>query len=337
MNHKDLEFKIRDLLIQNTDFDHCAEIILNVLFKENSDKQAVTAASSFFYYAQLYSKVIELTYHQISTHEFVSWDYFFETILKVYPLDKQFSIYKICIEYFKDPNNEVPELHSSVLDSHFSDVKVWKKYHQRKRNSYFENQKQDWLNQLKLFEHSENPSATEKKIIERIEKIFPGDKSLDKFKQKLNFKEYRKILNKYNSRPPQSSFDKESKQLLTHFLKELKSLSISENQEKDFMIFFIFLEAYPEALEWDEKVLKLECYMLAQQYSHALELIEEFNSLPQTIENSDWVWTLHYYRAQCLWGLNLKSRAIQALERIVSFNPDFRMSSQLLHEWKMSA
>lgn len=143
-----------------------------------------------------------------------------------------------------------------------------------------------------------------------------------------------------SDRPLISVFSEDEEKLLKNWFESLQ-LSSASNEESllDVIYFFRFLDSPDKAIEYLNlqpqltaplKELKAELLLEARRH---IELLEYVDQILQELESESSV-NLLYLKAQALFEIGSKTEAIELLESIIDFQPDYKLSQLLLAEWK---
>ncbi len=143
-----------------------------------------------------------------------------------------------------------------------------------------------------------------------------------------------------NDRPLLSLFSNDEEELLKSWFENLQLSALQdESSILDVVYFFRFLEAPDKALaylnlqkELTPRLQEIKAELLFEARHH-LELLEFIDQVINTMESDAAIGFL-YLRAQALFEIGMKSEAIELLESIVNFQPDYKLSQILLTEWK---
>lgn len=196
------------------------------------------------------------------------------------------------------------------------------------------------------FARAEGLIQEENNTIFAIQTEYPDD---------ARVKEYQKVFNERwsahvieQAETTHSRFSKELNFDVPFSDQELRWLDIlcgeikknpSQKRKRELMFMLISMEAYDHALdileqlEGDTKNIwhRLDLFIKSKKHVLALDLViqMEKNLTPDV----DTAYSLNFYRALALWGIQKKFDAIKILENIVKYRPNFRSAQNLLNDW----
>jgi hypothetical protein len=342
-----IEIDIQKKLRTSNDLNEVCDSIWKKWKDSQFDLESINSFCSFLFEAQEWEKLISLSISQIKLNAPVSWDYLGETLNKVKDETLKTQLLQACLDLFKMPNYEIPFLKTFVFDIIYPKARKWRKFYLKKREKKLEENRATLIAQLNMFKHSVNFSEYEKNILIKIEKMYPNDSEIKKLTELASNRESHDLLKKYGHKYQiekynQNSNQKSDNKLINILFNESKRLIRTSDNPLDFVYIFIFIEAYDEALLLIEKLpqsevnnwLIMEILMLAKKYTQALSwtnFLEEKITHQVDLEKLSQV---YYFRARCLWELNQKSLAIETIENLIQWNPEYRLANHLLYEWK---
>lgn len=280
----------------------------------------------------------------LSQNKYISWTPLFEFLNKTNtPLSDEM------IDFIFAGAKEQNNLHELLQNRNFafSYERLKKAYSQllEEEKNHFSSQRQELLNKLQRAIHDDIEVGIEK-TSQELERILPNDPDIQNIKDDVELAKIKKLLRKKEREGLGESdwiasydFSKEIKSLFNSAEKLAKKNSL---MAYDCAILFAHIEAYKEALmclqhapdSLEKDWLKMELLIRSQDYltalSESLEIEKKYFQHPQTLSA-----TL-ILRAQALYGLDQKEKAIQILEKVLKIQPKNQKARLLLQDWRNS-
>jgi hypothetical protein len=343
-----IEIDIQNNLQKTKNLEVVCELLWEKWQNANFDLVSVNSFCSFLFEAGQWDKLILISISQLKKNAPVSWDFLAETLNKVNNEQLKNKTLQTCLDLFQKPDYEIPFLKTYIFDIINPQVHDWRNFYLKKIKRSLDENRTHLIDQLHMFKHSAHFSPYEKNILIKLEKMFPNDPEIIKITEGPKIKEFKAILEKYgNNYSPQSpmfhiDFKAEGK-LKNILINECKQLiKDPESNPFDFVYLFIFIDAYDEALQILDRIpisennnwLMMDLLMLAKRYSQALSWTDFLEDQEQYKYDIEKLSQIYYHRARCLWELDRKQFAIETIENLLQWNPEYRIASHLLYEWK---
>lgn len=205
---------------------------------------------------------------------------------------------------------------------------------------------------MKLQRYSAERMDTEVRNVSLLlREKFPTDQEILELTSDLDLARIRSLVQK-KERDLNDIFQVEegTKNVDPKILEEKKKLAanVVENAKKnpntayDLSIMLTQIEVYDEALEclsyapesFEKDWLKLELLIKSGNYINAIN--ESFEIEKKYPQNPNTIFSALEYRAQALYGLGEKEKAIQILETVIKVSPKNQTAKVLLHTWRDS-
>ncbi len=180
---------------------------------------------------------------------------------------------------------------------------------------------------------------------------FPNDKEIFEITSDLDLARIRSLVQKKERELHNKLQDENSPhELDKDFLEEkskiganvVESAKKNPNSAYDLSILLTQIELYDEALQClsyapeslEKDWLKLELLIKAENFIDAIN--ESFEIESKYPQNPTTIFSALEYRAQALYGLGEKDKAIQILETVIKVSPSNQSAKVLLHAWRDS-
>jgi hypothetical protein len=343
-----IEIDIQKYLREKKDLKLVSKLIWEKWKNANFDLFSINSFCSFLFQAQEWELLILASTSQLKKNAPVSWDYLAEALSKVTDENLRAKTLQQCLSLFQTEGFEIPFLRTYVFDPLNSEVANWRSFFLKQKKREQESYKNTLIDQLQMFKHTVHFSDYEKNVLIKLERMYPNNPQIMKITEDAKAREFKDILTKYgkNYSNERLLIEQDIKAegrfksiLLNECKKAIKDL---ENDSFDFVYLFIFIEAYEEAIQILERIpnteksnwLTMDLLMLAKKYNQALswtDYLEYNNPLKYDLDKLS---QLAYHRARCLWELGKKQNAIETIQDLLKWNPEYRIASHLLYEWK---
>jgi hypothetical protein len=343
-----IEIDIQNYFRAAKDIKSVSKLLWEKWKDANFDLVSINSYCSFLFEAQEWEYLIFISVSQLKKNAPVSWDFLGEALNKISDEKLRTQSLQACLDFFQNPQYEIPFLRTRAFDQINPQVQDWRNFFLKQKQRALDETKATLLDQLRMFKHSANFSDYEKNVLIKIDKMYPNDPEVKKITENAKIREFKDILKKYGtnyspehflSQPDLKAESKFKNILLNECIKLIK---LPENNPLDFVYLFIFIEAYEEAIQILERIppseignwLMMDLLILAKKFTQALswtDYLEENNPFKYDLEKLS---QLYYNRARSLWELNRKQNAIATIENLLKWNPEYRIASHLLYEWR---
>ncbi len=302
----------------------------------------INIISHFLFANNAMMDLIKFNIECIEKEDPVSWYYFSKALQFIEPNFKN-KIYEAIKNYILEQKKLDEFSNSELFEILFPDEREVKFHQLQRKVQMHDRHRQTILDQIRVFNQSRNYSI-EKQTIQKFIKHFPNDKLGQELKARFELEELKRFFERYQTEkrqkelPTFDSFTPEEKSLLENIF--VKAQNADSNQVEGFIYFFIFIEDFDHALKLIPQLtfnesntwLHLELLLLNRKYAEALSLIQKID---QSTSNDPSNFAAKVYSvALCFWGLGEQEKAIELMNAIVEINPNYRMASTLIKEWK---
>ncbi|MGE0631845.1 MAG: hypothetical protein AB7O96_05530 [Pseudobdellovibrionaceae bacterium] len=216
----------------------------------------------------------------------------------------------------------------------------------RKFHEEYEKAKFTLGNQMQFF-FTQHMLEQERKLLNKFEKLYPGDREIAEQKKAFIERNARDVLSKKNTSIPfvvpfETNPLSATETAATSQIYQASEEHLVETPEYaiDFAVLFEMMDDYDHAFaalrfalpSLSQKWLECELLLLSRRYLEALELIRSIEA--ELAADPETVYACAYLRAQSLWGLGERSVAIEILEGLVVSRPQYRSAASLLQIWR---
>ena len=341
-----IELEIQNQLIAHTPFEVMEHLLSYAKEAEVLSPDEIQAIFTFFIKIGAYQSVLQLCLENFAIEKFATpWHLFIEALtLSALPVDQK--TISSAIKGILETNSEMEACRSQMWDRYRQEFSRWRELRKVQFAEKHADTKFKLLDQLTYF-RSQRLYDQEKKLLQRLFKMFPTDETVSKFYREHKERYADEILQKH-IKPKVKKLnidetDPELDKMSASFGEELIRKSESDtDMAYELAVSALMHEQYEAGLKIIEKAppgkarywLKLELLLGAK---HHLELL---HSLPEIelcyAEDSETFFATAYYRAQAIWGLGQNHLAIEVLESLLESRPSYRSGLSLLSRWKTS-
>ena len=206
--------------------------------------------------------------------------------------------------------------------------------------------KQELIDKLEFLKN-EKLIEEEKKTLEQMKLEYPNEKQfLSQYQDEFQWRWSAHVLSKkkviQRTELKQETLTADQQKFLNNLEKEaLQQVVKSPENGLHFCMMFYFMDQYALALNILQKSslsskyswLELELMLLAKHYLSALELAEKIEKKFYNTSDTDVPFAIAYTKALAYKGLKQDARAIEMLESILKFRPQYRQAERLMNEW----
>ncbi len=342
-----IELEIQHLLIKLQEPELVAEeLILNYENHKLNYDQSM-ALANFFLYNGLILPFCQFIFRKMnSPHFIIPWAHLIESLhICSAQMDEEF-LNSLKAGVLEQRQEEELSL-SKSFDYFMPDLKVHREHRLKNLFVQLEKRKSEMISQLEML-RSQNLLQAEENMLNRIEALVPQEPMLFEARQQLKDRRAQEILSKskQKSKNNKLSFnyeiiDSESETLLKSIEESVIKLCVQNPQMLyDFAMLHLFLEHYlagarlipAETTNAKLCWLRVDLLLMGRQF---VDLLEQLRLAEITfIDDPETTFSVLYYRARALWGLEQKFNAVELLEALINHTPEYRMANTLLNEWK---
>ena len=349
-----IELEIQALLLHHGSADFAADAIIKKYENENLTVSEFETLANFLLVCGFYSSLISLFQKKLKSNAKLSWAYFCEALKRarapVSPEQKKL-ILAVATE-----QDAISELSRSVyLDDIAPELESEKKMRRKAFVDKYFKIRNDSFQEMNLM-RSQGLNEQEEQILEKLSRLFPGDSEISERRQSLRqllavdiIASKQKELSKIKTSlfiPYHEPLDAETAKILEQIFQNMNgTVTNQENNQflaEDFAVALMTWENEDAALKILEQApatissdwLKAEILLSARRF---VELLHHLTWLEATYgEDPECLFSVNYLRAQALWGLNQKSKAIDILQGLITTRPQYRAAHSLLNQWQES-
>ncbi len=346
MSTASIEFEIHSLLAHHHALDLAADALIKKYENKKLKLSDFESLATFLLYSGFYATLTDLILRKLDDGSQIPWGHFADALLLSsdhVPLDVQKAV--LAGARVQRALDHLSRSHSlDELSSELVQQRMLRR--QRLKEKIFQ-KRSELLKELEVL-RSQGLKAEEEKVIQRLEKMFPGNADIYKLRVDLrermaqDFMHKQKQASKTNVLVPAFEVrDSEEEQILVEIEKAMQeALLNSQALAADFALAQLFWENPDSALRIlensspDEQTdwLRAEVLLRARRFVELLEFLVELEQ--KYSADAETIFAVHYLRAQALWGLQEKSGAIEILEGMTAARPHYRAAMSLLREWK---
>lgn len=282
---------------------------------------------------------------KVNIYETKLWPFFLEALSHC-PIHISDEIKSALKQSFKETRQQLNASRSFLFHNHMSELSdSFKKLEKSKQQEYFL-KKQELIDKLEFLKN-EKLIEEEKKTLEQFGIEYPNEKEfLNEYNSEFQWRwsgyvlSQKKVVRRTELK--KDTVTKEQEKFLSLLEREahLQSVKNPENAVHFCMMFYL-MEQYGPALRVLQKSglgsehswLELELLLLAKHYLSALELAEKIEKKLYTSSDTEVPFALAYSKALAYKGLKQNARAIEMLESILKFRPQYRQAERLINEW----
>lgn len=282
---------------------------------------------------------------KVSLQDSKLWPYFLEALSQC-PIHISDELKNALRESFKENRQQWNASRSITFHNHMGELsESFKHLVQSKQQSYILKQ-QELIDKLEFLKN-EKLIEEERKTLEQIELEYPNEKQFIKqYKNEFQWRWAAHVL--AQKKVVQRTELKKEAESPEHqaFLQILEKEALQQIIKKPesglhFCMMFYFMEQYETALYILQRSnqgsqnawLELELMIHAKHYLSALELAEKIEKKFYNSPDTDVPFAIAYIKALAYKGLKQNARAIEMLESILKFRPQYRQAERLINEW----
>lgn len=341
-----IELELQALLLHHGTADLAADALIKKYEHEKLTLSEFEAIANFLMSCGFYSSFLGLVGRKLRDGSKIPWGHFSET-LKLSQAPVEVEIKKSIIEGAAEQDAISHLSRSDFLDNVESTLFTQRKLRRQAFVDRYHQRRQAMLQEIDLL-RSQGLHQEEEKALGRMSVFFPEDAEIAELRASLRERLALDIIAKKPVAknnlfiPYHEPVDSETRQVLDQIYHSMVENLDHDSQElaEDFAIALLTWEDEAAALKILEQApptisgdwLKAEILLSARYF---VELMNHLTWLEATYgADPECLFSVNYLRAQALWGLNQKNRAIEILQGMVVTRPQYRAAHSLLNQWK---
>ncbi len=327
-----------------------SDLAADALIKKYEDKKLslgeFEALATFLLYCGFYATLTDLITRKLNDGSHIPWGHFVEALF-LSTEEVSTPLLEAVLEGAKEARH-----FSHLARSHYLDGLIPEMNQQReKRRKTFqvraEKRKTELLREMEVLK-SQGLHQEEEKIIQLLITLFPEDSELYQLKAELRERLAQEYMSRQSFQPrheiffPQFEKKSEEEEIQLQEIENAMMEAAQSAQElaTDFALSHIIWDNHEAALRILDQApegpakdwLRAEALLRGRRF---VELLNELLILEEKYaDDAETVFSVHYLRAQALWGLKQKFQAIEILEGMVETRPTYRSAASLLQLWK---
>lgn len=324
-------------------FDRLSQRVLSL-----SDQKYIC---TFFWKVGQEKRLCDIFLEHLENNHPIAWDFFIETLDRMgFEFNEDFALssYQGALE--QESLDSLCRV--THLDLWLPELKDRRKAIKQKTQARFEEEKQRLLNELALY-RAQGLESKEQEALNALQILDPRDPSTQDKLQEFKLRKAMRLLEdrphltsalKLNQLSEEDALSDVSRSwLVSQIIDHLKAHNSPQEAYYDFAICFTQSELPEEALIILQELtnpplpalwLKLELEMRTEQYFKALETLMHLEEATRTDPEAPMA--LQYEKAQILWHMGQKKKAIKLIEDILQVTPDYRSAQTLIRIWRSS-
>lgn len=273
------------------------------------------------------------------------WPFFLEALSHC-PIHLSNEVKFALNEAFKDGNQYSNASRSLMFHNHMGDLADhYKRLKKTKQQAYFF-KKQELIDKLEFLKN-EKLIDEEQKTLQQLELEYPNEKQfIEKYNEEFQSRWSEHVLSQkkiaYKTKLKIREDSPEAIKFINLLEKEVEQQVVKKAENAiHFCMMFYFMDLYELALKVLQKSglgaehswLELELMILSKHYLSALDLAEKIEKKFYNSPNTEVPFAIAYFKAIAYKGLEQNARAIEMLESILKFRPQYRQAERLINEW----
>jgi hypothetical protein len=347
-----VELEIQNLLKQfgttEEGLSQVAEQLVNDIEKdlEKLTSENVNTVALFLIKAGQYVPLIEFVGRHLERDGFIiPWAPFIEALVHASGGQANKKITELVLEGVEDTSTQDIASRSTALDSSEPDMIAWRQDRKYKIHKEFTSNKRALLEQLVTL-RTQQLYEQEKKLLNRLNKLYPGDKDI---KHEMGEHKQRYAIEILTRRGPSSKALPQEMlnptepeiEKVREVLHEALIQAAHETPDliEDLTVAAVMFEMPETGLAIlnvaDDEIgllwLRMEVLLQARHYVEVLNEIARAEIV--FAHEAETFFATAYLRAQAFWGLGQKHTAIEVMEGLLISRPHYRAGSALLSVW----
>lgn len=341
-----IELEIQALLLHHGSADLAADALIKKYENSKLSLPEFEAIANFLMTCGFYSTLFNLIGRKLRMAAKIPWGQFAEALmLSQAQVDNE--IKESIIEGAQEQDALSHLSRSTYLDHFNSSLVSERKRRQQMFYQKHQQRRQEMLEEIALL-RSQGLHQEEEKAVGRMALYFPDDAEIASMRASLRERLALDIISKKPATknnlfiPYHEAIDPESRKILdqifqrmahqldgqTAFLAEDFAVALLTWEDEEAALKILDLGPPTVSGDW----LKAEILLSARRF---VELLNHLTWLEATYgTDPECLFSVNYLRAQALWGLNQRDRAIEILQGMVITRPQYRAAHSLLNQWK---
>jgi hypothetical protein len=342
-----IELEIQKLITEFSDLDDVAERLIQTIESSPSlfNEENIKSVAQFLFNTGKNQKLIQFVLRHVGEKKFlVPWPFFLEALGRSQIQLGDVEI-KSIFEGIQKTKAQAEASRSKSFDSYIPIFGEWRSHRKYKIQKDYLGKKSALIDKLFTL-RTEQLIDEEKKVLKRLQFLFPGDKDVAHEMSEHKQRYALNILARHSPKPRtlESTHttvpDLESELALNLLSAELLTIAkMDPRMAFEFAVAAFMLEAYDlalDVLQFSEQTepaiwLRLELLLNCRRFAELLSELAQVEIL--LAGNPETFFASTYLRAQALWGLKQKHSAIELLHGVVNLRPNYRAASTLLSVW----
>jgi hypothetical protein len=342
-----IELEIQKLINELTDLDDVADRLIQTIESSPTrfNEENITSVAQFLFNTGRNQKLIQFVLRHVGENKFyVPWPFFLEALGHAKIQLGEVEI-KSIFEGIQKSKAQAEASRAKSFDSYIPILSEWRAHRKYKIQKNYISKKSALIDELFML-RTEQLIDEEKKVLKRLQLLFPGDKDVAHEISEHKQRHALDILARHSPKPQSIEFrqptvvDLQSELALNLLSTELLTIAkVDPKMAFEFAVAAFMLEAYPlalDVLQYSEQTesaiwLRLELLLNCRHFAELLSELAQVEILlagdPETFFAST------YLRAQALWGLGQKHSALELLHGVINLRPNYRAASTLLNVW----
>jgi tetratricopeptide (TPR) repeat protein len=352
-NNSGFDQEIHKLLIEGLTLEECSRVFLLRWRHIEPSFKDLEAFSIFMIQGGLNASLVKFLAEIASNqNQKIPWGHFVESLYYATPAIPE-KLKRAIIDGASEQKSVDHLTRSHMLDHFDESLVIARQSKMSKIKALLEEKKRKLLEEVDLL-RSQGLESEEEKLIAKLRLMYPKDEIIlaleAKSRERKAFglvidrreREKRRIANLYNSEKinpdTRNALDLISKSMMAN----LKNSDGEHREElqQDFAIAQLMWENYDAALSFlDNEKLSLANFWLRQElliasrnFSLALDELDRVEKQINT--DPEVTFAAIYLRAQALWGLGEKNKALKMMEELIGLRPDYRSAIHLRDYWR---
>lgn len=347
-SNSSIELEIQALLLHHQSADLAADALIKKYENEKLNLSEFEAISNFLLACHFYSSLLNLIARKLTDGSQIPWGHFAHC-LQLSQAGVETETKKALITGAKEQNALAQLSRSTYLDDIDPSLIEQRSARRQSFQDRYTQKRQDMLQEIDLL-RSQGLHQEEEKALTKMAYLFPDDSQINEMRASLRERLALDIIAKKPAKPKNKLFisyhqpmDPESRQILDSVFTSMQTSLAESDSEflcEDFAIAlltwedeeaaFKILEQAPPTFSGDW--LKAEILLSNRRF---VELLHHLTWLEATYgTDPECLFSVSYLRAQALWGLNQKNKAIEILQGMIVSRPQYRAAHSLLNQWK---
>ncbi len=347
-SNSSIELEIQALLLHHKTADFAADALIKKYENEKLNLSEFEAIANFLLAAHFYSSLLGLFTRKLSDGSQIPWGHFAQAF-QLSQAAVEIETKKALIEGAKEQKALSQLSRSNFVDDIDPVIIEQRKARKQAFQDRYIQKRQDMMQEIDLL-RSQGLYQEEEKALTRMAYLFPNDTQINDMRASLRERLAMDIIAKKPATPKNKLFisyhqpmDPESRKILDAVFASMEDLLKDSDNDylcEDFAVALLTWEDEDAALKVLEQApptvsgdwLKAEILLSSRRF---VELLHHLTWLEATYgADPECLFSVSYLRAQALWGLNQKNKAMEILQGMILSRPQYRAAHSLLNHWK---